>query len=123
MSTGDIVELDESGEKYFIPAHRHEVLTDPSQLAVLSWALPIIAGAEDDVYKCFQKDGPRGEMICLKIPIIVVCEHVYLESISLCKIQSFLRFSQEGALLVCRPNLSFFELPTELYRCTCIQGS
>ena len=62
MCTGNIIDLDESGHKYFLPGHRRGVLTDPGSLGVFSWMMPIMASVEDKLVECFKLDGPPGSL-------------------------------------------------------------
>jgi hypothetical protein len=43
--------------RYYIP---HEVLPDIDSLAIFSTLLPATAKRIDDLYNCFQLDGPTG---------------------------------------------------------------
>ena len=56
MVAAEIVLMTEDN-RYYIP---HEVLPDIDSLAMFSTLLPATAKRIDDLYNCFQLDGPTG---------------------------------------------------------------
>ncbi|PIK39064.1 hypothetical protein BSL78_24091 [Apostichopus japonicus] len=64
MVTSHIVELDSTGEKYFLPPNRAPALTQSGPMndsVLLGSFLPLLGGnVYEQVRECFQKDGPRG---------------------------------------------------------------
>ena len=56
MVAAEIVLMTEDN-RYYIP---HEVLPDIDSLAIFSTLLPATAKRIDDLYNCFQLDGPTG---------------------------------------------------------------
>ncbi|PIK48312.1 hypothetical protein BSL78_14817 [Apostichopus japonicus] len=67
MVTSHIVELDSTGEKYFLPPNRSPALTQSGPMrdsVLLGSLLPAFGGnVYEQVRECFQKDGPRGKGI------------------------------------------------------------
>ncbi|XP_071846087.1 S-adenosylmethionine-dependent methyltransferase Rv2258c-like [Apostichopus japonicus] len=64
MVTSHIVELDSTGEKYFLPPNRSPALTQSGPMrdsVLLGSLLPSFGGnVYEQVRECFQKVGPRG---------------------------------------------------------------
>lgn len=64
MVTAHIVELDSTGEKYYLPTNRVLSLTTNRELVemiLIGCMLPKLGGnVYEQVKECFQKDGPRG---------------------------------------------------------------
>lgn len=64
MVTAHIVELDPTGEKYYLPTHRVPALTTDGELSgdiLVGCLLPSFGGnVYDQIKDCFKKDGPRG---------------------------------------------------------------
>lgn len=56
MVAAEVVLMTEDN-RYYIP---HEVLPDIKGLAIFTAVLPASAKRIDDLYNCFQLDGPRG---------------------------------------------------------------
>ena len=60
MTTGRIIQYDESTMKYFLPAEHAAFLTragSPNNLAVTAQFIPVLAGIEGRILECFRKGG------------------------------------------------------------------
>ena len=59
MVTAGIVDID--GQRFSLPKHRIAALTDPEELSVGFPAIPMMYAVEEELYNCFQIDGPMGK--------------------------------------------------------------
>ncbi|PIK57178.1 hypothetical protein BSL78_05930 [Apostichopus japonicus] len=87
MVTARIVELDSTGEKYFLPPNRSPALTHNGKLSdgvVMSSLIPTFGGnVFGQVKACFKKDGPRGvsfDAYCSSYEVIGRMTENYLEN-------------------------------------------
>ena len=60
MVTSGIVDLDESGKKFFLPRHRIPAFAATDGMARCASLIPIFSAVEEDLYNCFQNEGPGG---------------------------------------------------------------
>ena len=60
--TGDIIDVADGEGKYYLSEEkgRHLSLRHGETPALISWIVPIVAGAYNDVMAAFKKDGPLG---------------------------------------------------------------
>lgn len=60
MVVGEIVEVDKSGQKFWIPSHRKKALSVDSSLLLYSTNLPVLSSVYENLASCFHPEGPRG---------------------------------------------------------------
>lgn len=62
MACGDIIEVDETGQKFWIPKERREILTsqDADKCFANTTTIPIFAGVFKHVANLFKNDSPNG---------------------------------------------------------------
>ena len=64
MVCSGIIEARKVGDKelFYLPPHRRPVLSGEgiNNAAPLTWILPVIAQAHNDLLQCFKMDGPAG---------------------------------------------------------------
>jgi len=60
--TGDIIDVAQGEGKYYLSKEKaqHLSLRHGDTMALVSWIVPIVAGAYNDVTAAFKKDGPLG---------------------------------------------------------------
>ena len=59
MVTSGIVDID--GHQYSLPKHRIAALTNPEEYSVDCSGIPMMYAVEEELYNCFQIDGPMGK--------------------------------------------------------------
>ena len=63
MVTAGIIDIDQDGRRYVLPKHRIATLTDPAEIAVHCPIIPMFCKVEEELYNCFQLDGPTGNVM------------------------------------------------------------
>lgn len=62
MVAADIIEVNETGDKFWLPSHRRGALSNDNQsLSILSY-LPRLAVVFDQITYCFSPGGPAGNV-------------------------------------------------------------
>ena len=61
MAVSNIIEVDPSGEKFFLPNHRRSILTGPSSAATSAEAIARYAQVHRDLMSCMTVNGPTGK--------------------------------------------------------------
>ncbi len=61
MVVSGVLEIDDSGDRYFLPRSHVEGLTsDRAWAKTLAPVLPYVALPHEDLQRCFRNDGPSG---------------------------------------------------------------
>lgn len=63
MACGGMIEVDESGERFWMPKERKSILAGSNSPLVEFQFLPIFGKVYEDIVNVFQPDGPLGKLV------------------------------------------------------------